>query len=71
MFVSVCRSNSVNLTLVITFELQKTSQVDYRDANKLSEALTRLANAPEISIRQLAKALASYKKKIEKKWEKN
>ena len=38
-----------------------------RGANKLSEALARLANAPGVSIRQLAKALASYKKKSKKK----
>ena len=38
-----------------------------RGGNKLSEALARLANAPGVSIRQLAKALASYKKKLKKK----
>ena len=31
-----------------------------RGGNKLSEALPRLANAPGVSIRQLAKALANY-----------
>ena len=38
--------------------------------NKLSEALARLAIAPGFSIRQLAKALASYKKDRKKKWKK-
>ena len=40
------------------------------DGNKLSEALARLTNAPGVSIRQLAKTLASYKKN-RKKFEKN
>ena len=38
-----------------------------RGENKLSKALARLANTPGVFICELAKALASYKKKRDKK----
>ena len=50
-----------NITLWAVYKIAKNvyEYVYIRGENKLSEALARLANAPGVSIRQLAKALAS------------